>query len=118
MRTVDEIKADIAATASGTQHQHDAAWLEWFRAVAQGIEPDRLEEICNAERDGRCVVLPCKAGDTVYMVATQTDNYSGLPYPIVIQATFRLTMLPRLREDIFLTREEAEVALKKRESGE
>ncbi len=24
------------------------------------IPIDRLEEICNAERDGRCVVLPCK----------------------------------------------------------
>jgi len=29
---------------------------------------DRLEEICNAERDGRCVVLPCKVGDTVYRI--------------------------------------------------
>lgn len=57
MRTIEEIKADISATAYGTQHQYDAAWLEWFRVVAQGIEPDRLEEICKAEREGRCVVL-------------------------------------------------------------
>ena len=27
-----------------------------------------LTAICEAERDGRCVVLPCKVGDTVYRI--------------------------------------------------
>ena len=32
-----------------------------FRAgITDGVHLDRLEEICNAEREGRCVVLPCK----------------------------------------------------------
>ena len=30
------------------------------------IPLDRLRELCAAERDGRCVVLPCKVGDTLY----------------------------------------------------
>ena len=28
---------------------------------------DRLRELVEADRDGRCVVLPCKIGDTVYL---------------------------------------------------
>ena len=27
---------------------------------------DRLRELVEADRDGRCVVLPCKVGDTIY----------------------------------------------------
>ncbi|NLH00667.1 MAG: hypothetical protein GX488_01985 [Clostridiales bacterium] len=38
--------------------------LEQFREITSGISLDRLREICDAERDGRCVVLPCKVGDT------------------------------------------------------
>ncbi len=40
--------------------------LDEIKAVTANITLDRLQEICNAERDGRCVVLPCKVGDTVY----------------------------------------------------
>lgn len=40
--------------------------LERLRKVTRDIDLDRLTEICNAEREERCVVLPCKIGDTVY----------------------------------------------------
>lgn len=30
------------------------------------VEFDRLQEICAAEKDGRCVVLPCKEGDAIF----------------------------------------------------
>lgn len=33
---------------------------EAYKAVTAGIPFDRLEAICNAEREGRLVVLPCK----------------------------------------------------------
>ena len=35
--------------------------------ITNGISVGRLIEICAAEREGRCVVLPCKVGDTVYI---------------------------------------------------
>lgn len=35
-------------------------------AKAFGIPLDRLEIICQAEKEGRCVVLPCKVGDRLY----------------------------------------------------
>lgn len=67
MRTVEEIKADIeACSCSGTQQRLDDLWLEWFRCVAYQVQPDRLREMCEAERSGRYVVMPCKVGDTVY----------------------------------------------------
>lgn len=37
----------------------------YLREFTHGIGLDRLREICAAERDGRCVVIPCKVGDTV-----------------------------------------------------
>ena len=30
----------------------------------------RLSELAEADREGRCVVMPCKVGDTVYVVGT------------------------------------------------
>ena len=35
-------------------------------AQALGVEPSRLRELAEADKDGRCIVLPCKVGDTVY----------------------------------------------------
>ena len=35
-------------------------------AQALGVEPSRIREIAEADKDGRVVVLPCKVGDTVY----------------------------------------------------
>lgn len=36
--------------------------------IGDDYDLDRLRELVEAERDGRCVVLPCKVGDTVYIV--------------------------------------------------
>ena len=40
---------------------------------ALGITPDRLRELAQADKEGRCVVLPCKIGDTVYHIAKCRD---------------------------------------------
>jgi hypothetical protein len=36
--------------------------------LTEGIDLERLSEICAAERDGRVVVLPCKVGAEVWLV--------------------------------------------------
>ena len=92
---------------------------------------DRLQEICNAERDGRLVLLPCKVGDTVY------EPFAGKVYEKTVDRIIinRFTTpqiwietklpfaTPRLErwdmaigKTVFLTREEAEKALKERET--
>ena len=95
------------------------------RAIARmyGVDTNRLRELAAADRDGRCIILPCKVGDVVYgfhgektilpMVAkwieTNTDGWC-----IAVQYT---PMPPRFYrfsdfgKTVFLTREEAEKAL-------
>lgn len=34
---------------------------------------DRLRELSQADKDGRCVVLPCKVGDTIYQIGTDRE---------------------------------------------
>lgn len=49
--------------------------LEQYRALGS---IDRLRELAQLDREGRCVVLPCKVGDTVYLV-----NWFGVTKHIV-----------------------------------
>ena len=48
---------------------HEAA--EQLRHLCRNCDLDRLEKLAEADRDGRVVVLPCKAGDTVYEVTSR-----------------------------------------------
>ena len=40
-----------------------------LEAQALGVEPSRLRELAVADKDGRCVVPPCKVGDMVWVIA-------------------------------------------------
>lgn len=74
------------------------------------------------------VVLPCKVGDTVYRVAKHRGVWEVLPREVV-SITYRLdhlyrlvfeifsTEYDRLGKTVFLTREEAENALKERKEN-
>lgn len=106
--------------------------------LTSDIDLVRLEEICEAERQGRLVVLPCKVGDTVYV-----HDRDGKPREMVLdtpdirchcakEENICMALCDskqtgicayRLKNDgsdlgktVFLTREEAEAALK--EAGE
>jgi hypothetical protein len=57
------------------------------------------------------IELPCSIGDTVYMISTGHDDWSGHDFKMIIQASFRLDMLKSLNKRFFLTREEAEKKL-------
>lgn len=47
-------------------------------AQALGVDADRLRELAEADKDGRVVVLPCKVGDTVYMIERIFDIDNGV----------------------------------------
>ena len=49
---------------------HEAA--EELRRLCRDCDLDRLEELTEADKDGRLVVLPCKVGNTVWV--TGRDN--------------------------------------------
>ena len=44
------------------------------KAQALGVEPSRLRKLAEADKDGRVVVLPCKVGDTVYILRRAYDG--------------------------------------------
>ena len=93
------------------------------------IDPNRLVDICQAERDGRLVVLPCKVGDTVYLVSAVGcgDNVYFCDKPCngtwencnsydeskqIDEIPFSYFRIPDMGKTVFLTREEAEDVLK------
>lgn len=84
---------------------------------------DRLRELVESDKEGRCVVLPCKRGDTLWTFCN---------YPIQKVYSFKVTDLSTLNgrtmlntnvlsvvdardvgKTVFLTREAAEAALAK-----
>ena len=97
--------------------------------VPASIMPERLREILLAEQEGRLAVLPCKVGAPVYRVGAgickwreidRCNEYcSGYEYEDcweggkeVLEEKFCLEMLDKVGKTVFLTREEAEAALK------
>ena len=81
---------------------------------------DRLRELVEADREGRCVVLPCKVGDYVYLTnwfgKTKHEIYRVIdPYFYTDDA--RGFSLKEFGKTVFLTREAAEAALKGEQDG-
>lgn len=51
--------------------------LNQYREIlGDGCDLGRLRELVEADRDGRCVVFPCKVGDKVWIVRTVQDGKS------------------------------------------
>ena len=92
---------------------------------------DRLRELAEADKDGRCVIPPCKVGETVYFVnAKQILEFAVVGYAVdetgiswvhsehvdKIGNTNERTFSPdRFGKNTFFTREEAEKALQEME---
>ena len=96
---------------------------------------ERLRELAQADREGRCVVLPCMVGDNVYVlnhhlgrvfenevagfsVGYQSDNRNSVSTVYVGKygsKTFRRWKFQQFGKTVFLTREEAEAALREAE---
>lgn len=88
-------------------------------------ETDRLKELAKADKEGRCLVLPCKVGDTVYYIYKDcpkdykpqycTDHLGSCEncthrVAAVLKTTFTLPMIDNVK-NIYLTKQEAEKAL-------
>ena len=70
----------------------------------------RLVEFAKADKEGRVVVLPCKVGDTVYILRRAFDGAD-----VVGETKLWWDDIPQLGKTVFLTREEAEKALQEME---
>ena len=99
-------------------------------AQALGVEPSRLRELSEADKDGRVVVLPCKVGQRVFALMDTDKHISecevkqigmgnkigfiGLE-PIGARGREYGVALNGFGKTVFLTREEAERALQEME---
>lgn len=89
-----------------------------------GITPDRLRELAEANREGRCVVLPCKVEDDVYI------NILGSTLPFTVISISQMASTPTFKaqhgirlvyifkaddvgETVFMTSAEAEASLRR-----
>lgn len=88
-----------------------------------GLPPEQVQELAKAEAEGRLVVLPCKAGDTVWKIKSafsyftkpmedRVDRIIIYKNEILVCCTsgakFSIDSVGKI---VFLTREEAEKAL-------
>lgn len=82
---------------------------------------ERIRKLLAADKDGRCIVLPCKVGDIVYKLITIKAQK-----PVILETQIKtlgqaadVSQLIGKRNkviNVFLTREEAERALQEMES--
>lgn len=75
-------------------------------AISKGVPFKRIVALMEADRAGLLVVLPCKVGDTVYILRRTFDGAD-----VVGETELWWTDIPQLGKTVFLTREEAEAAL-------
>ena len=95
-------------------------------AQALGVEPSRLREIAEADKDRRLVMLPCKVGDTVYFALIgriiEKQVFSIVSFSnstrIYCGGTSEYFRPEDIGKTFFLTREEAEKALQEMEGKE
>lgn len=103
---------------------------EWcaMMSVLNGIGSyDRLRELADADKDGRCVVLPCKRGDEFWTFCTHPVEQVYSFTVTDISTLNGRTMLNTSRcgvidardvgKTVFLTREEAERAMEGKKDG-
>lgn len=87
--------------------------LQKYKALG---DYNRLCELKQADDEGRCVVLPCKVGDTVYRVVTPTPGpplLSEMKITTMKQAASLVNLVGKHKlVSYYLTREDAEAALK------
>ena len=84
--------------------EYSGDWVERLAAYEEtGLEP---EELAQAKKKGRLVVLPCEIGSPVYSHARKLD---GADY--VRETEFWWSDIPQMGKTVFLTREAAEAAL-------
>lgn len=121
---------DTRLTPEEIDMDHEAA--EQLRQLCQGCDLDRLEELAEADKAGRLVVLPCKVGDTVWvtrnpwtgkLLKNPLDAYANgmkkFSHGLYVNLLFDARKINGTRDyeinhigkTVFLTREEAEKAL-------
>ena len=109
------------------KNPHDPEGLYNLRDIALVLNNDELLPIAeklaayeDAEAEGRLIVLPCMVGDTIWRFDSSKNIYDQYKIVELVKDGFRIGTQFIKWEDfgktVFLTREEAEAALKEGKS--
>ena len=85
-------------------------------SLTKDIPLDRLRKLVEADREGRCVVLPVKPGTPVWSTAFCKVDDDGTEHP-TYPWPFDIGMANEWGTEWFLTQEEAEAALRREQDG-
>ena len=91
----------------GIENIHHVGFGQFYAGEAV----DKLAEYETAEEEGRLVMLPCKVGARVYEIY----QFCGDGAWEIEEHKIKLEDLDKIGETVFLTRDEAEKALKEME---
>ena len=133
-----EIYRNCKNVGCAIEHGQLANWLQQLKELkailGEDYDLDRIKELMQADKEGRCVVPPCKVGDVLYtntIVATPYMKKKDRPYPIEVcyiglneksgyfnviyknKSTCAFSF-EEIGKYVFLTKQEAEQALKER----
>lgn len=103
--------------------------IDRLAAYEDAMPIERAQELAQAEKDGRMVILPCRVWDVIYHVFDSCNltgdcgtkmkcrgcEYRDIGIEISRFSISLLDSFGRLIPEYFLTRKEAEAALEKRE---
>lgn len=103
--------------------------MAYYVGTLDGVKgkiPNRLRELAEADKDGHVVVLPCKVGDTVWRIVRDRephitrdevrDMYFADDMTLCVELVGgRVTFTEKFGKTVFLSREEAEKALREME---
>ncbi len=103
-----------------TRAQHADSFVEYLRDI---FTDEELQGIVDAKAEGRLVELPCKAGDPIYHINIDRDlnkpplrvtgfRFLGFDNEGWIEIGPLKYRVSEIGKTVFLTREEAEKALK------
>ena len=113
-------------------HSMSIEWCAMMSVLNSMGSYARLRELAEADKDGRLVVLPCKAGDMVYSIfgaeviektvgRVIINGYTTPRIWVDLDCSFLSSVTTRwdlgIGKDFFFTREEAEKALEAMNDG-
>lgn len=91
----------------------------WESEEYKGKAVDKLAEYEDLEEQNRLLKLPCALGDTVYVLRLDNTAYMMNNEKVweIVEDKFEIFHFDSIGKTVFLTREEAEVALEELERG-
>ena len=110
-----QIKKAISYLENNEEQRIAAIYIRIKKMAINALK--KQEEYEQLEEQGLLIKLPCRVGDTVYVLWSTYNTATGTVEYDILEEEFEVEMIDDFGEYAFLTKEEAEQALKKLQEG-